>query len=392
MKIYKLMVPVLLFAMMYGCKEDNGLNKPLYKDGQKPGVVTGVVVTNKNGAAKITYKIPADNDLSYIRAEYEIRPGVKREVKASYSNDSLIVDGFGQVKAYEVKLYAVDKGENMSDAVTVTVNPLSPPFTEAFKDLVLKDDFGGMNVSFKNKNESDIAIVVIMPDKNGELAAIDTYYTKAKLGNFSIRGYEPKPIQVGAYIRDRFGNLSDTLFKEITPILEIRLDRTKFKKVQLPTDRGDGYGWVMENLWNNSTGGTGFHTNPGLGLPLWFTFDLGTKAKLSRFKEYQRGENYYEFNHGNVRKFELWGSNDPPSDGSWTNWVKLGEYESLKPSGLPNGQNSSEDIKYAQAGEEFNFDINNPPVRYIRLKMLQNWSNTDFIHIMELQFWGQPEL
>jgi hypothetical protein len=52
MKIYKLMVPVLLFAMMYGCKEDNGLNKPLYKDGQKPGVVTGVVVTNKKWRCK----------------------------------------------------------------------------------------------------------------------------------------------------------------------------------------------------------------------------------------------------------------------------------------------------------------------------------------------------
>jgi len=46
--------------------------------------------------------------------------------------------------------------------------------------------------------------------------------------------------------------------------------------------------------------------------------------------------------------------------------VKLGDFESNKPSGLAIGTESADDIAYATEGESFKVDPNAPPVRYIR--------------------------
>ncbi len=62
--------------------------------------------------------------------------------------------------------------------------------------------------------------------------------------------------------------------------------------------------------------------------------------------------------------------------------------ESIKPSGLPLGQVSAEDKAWADAGEEFICSPQNPKVRYIRIRVTETWANGDFIHISELQFFG----
>jgi hypothetical protein len=61
---------------------------------------------------------------------------------------------------------------------------------------------------------------------------------------------------------------------------------------------------------------------------------------------------------------------------------------SVKPSGLPMGQNTDEDIYVANNGELFNIPSTIPKVRYIRLKVLQNWQNGDNFQIVELEFYG----
>jgi hypothetical protein len=42
-------------------------------------------------------------------------------------------------------------------------------------------------------------------------------------------------------------------------------------------------------------------------------------------------------------------------------------------------------------GEEFVFPVGTPPVRYIRMEIIKNWSNTDFFHAYEITFWGNPQ-
>lgn len=120
-------------------------------------------------------------------------------------------------------------------------------------------------------------------------------------------------------------------------------------------------------------------------------------AKLSRiviwdYPEYVGSGGYDRAYYylGCPRRFEIWGSTDPPEDGSWDNWHKLGEYEEVKPSGLPYGQQNDEDYTTANAGVSWDFDINAPRVRYLRFKSLENWGGTTNLGIAEVQIYGDP--
>ena len=125
-----------------------------------------------------------------------------------------------------------------------------------------------------------------------------------------------------------------------------------------------------------------------------FTFDLGVQAELSRLKYWQRLDSGggWLYAHGNPRIFEIWGRADAPDPNSeWDGWILLTTCESVKPSGLPLGLGmwNAEDREYAEKGEEFEFPAGLSPVRYIRINVLTNWSNTQFICFQQMWFWGR---
>lgn len=179
-------------------------------------------------------------------------------------------------------------------------------------------------------------------------------------------------------------------------LFEVKLDKSLFKAVHLPTDTYKPHSSAnpMDKIWDGilNTNSHSFLTDPGTGFPQWFTFDLGAKVKLTRMKIYQRGLAATRLYHGgNVKKFEIWGSNDPNPDGSWGSWTLLLKGESKKPSGSPPGELTQEDIYYALAGEEYIFRDSIPAVRYIRFKTLENWDtrNRTYTNIGELTFWKE---
>lgn len=174
-------------------------------------------------------------------------------------------------------------------------------------------------------------------------------------------------------------------FSDFPVIISITAcDKSLFQNLQLPTDIGSEYGWVLPNLWDNIVGqDQGFHTG-GYGMPQWFSIDLGITAELDHFRLWQRESALY--NVGNPKVFEVWGSNNPNPDGSWESWELLQTFTSFKPSGLPPGQNTADDLAFAQAGEKFTFPAGIPNARYIRIKVLETWGATNYLHLTELSF------
>jgi hypothetical protein len=168
------------------------------------------------------------------------------------------------------------------------------------------------------------------------------------------------------------------------PAFERELPKAGFKVLELPTDVKDGgYGWLISYLWDENYNPPGFASQSII--PCWFTIDCGKAAALSRFKVWQANDRLYQ--KESVKTFELYGSNQPAADGSWNSWTKIGAYTSIKPSGLPVGQNSDEDVTYAEAGEVFSIPQGTAPFRYYRFKLLTNWGSNAFMTMEEFTFY-----
>lgn len=173
------------------------------------------------------------------------------------------------------------------------------------------------------------------------------------------------------------------------PVVYPQLDKTKFKALNLPGDAGTAWSWLLPYLWDNSIAeGKGYHT-PNLQFPLHFNVDMGVTARLHEFRWWQRQGATNLYNGGNPKRFEIWGSNSPAADGSYTGWTKLLDCTSIKPSGSPLGKVTQQDIDYAAAGELFKFPEGIPAVRYIRIKVLEVWSPSPYAHMMEVTLWGE---
>lgn len=381
---------IVLAVVFYGCDEEPIGQIPI--DNIPPGEVTGLNVEPIPGGAKITYSVPTDEDLLYIQAKYINEEGTERIWKSSLFGNELVLNGFGDTNEKSVTIEAVDRSKNTSNPVQTSFNPLTPPVFDVFSTVTIKEDFGGIHLYWQNPSMAELSFSILSENEDGELVEIDKIYSSQENGDYAVRGFENEERRFAVYVADRWDNLSDTLSGLFTPWFEMDLDRTIWEHFILPGDIPiTAWGGGFHNLIDDIHGSGNYaHTKGGEGMPIPWTFDLGQKAKLSRFKHWQRDGGGYEYNHGNPKIFELWGSNDPNPDGSWESWTKLGTFESLKPSGLPTGTNSNEDIDYARRGEDFIIPIDAPEVRYIRYVMIESWSAGDFFHLGEIRMFGQP--
>ena len=288
----------------------------------------------------------------------------------------------------EVKLIAVDRSRNESTPVPATINPLEPSVITISKTMSLVADFGGVHAYWSNPTRAEVSVTVLKEDNNKEYVPVKTFYSTMVAGEGAQRGMDTIPGNFAIYIQDRWGNRSETKKFTLTPIFETKFDRLKFKAVSLPGDEPSAWGWVLTNIFDGIVGDQGFHTGNGTGRwPHAFTIDLGVTGKISRIIEWQR-QSTYIYMHGNLKKFEVYGSPTLDASGSWASWTLLMTCNSIKPSGLPIGQVSAEDKAWAAAGEEFLNSPMNPKVRYIRIKGIQSWSDGDFLHVSELAFYG----
>src|SRR3546814_6010477 len=102
-----------LFLLLFISCDQLEERDALENDNSNPGSVTDIEIQNIAGGAIIHYTLTDDNDLLYVLAEYEIRPGVKQQTKASLYNNSLEVMGFGDTQEYPILLYALDRRGNL---------------------------------------------------------------------------------------------------------------------------------------------------------------------------------------------------------------------------------------------------------------------------------------
>ena len=393
----------ILICLITSCKEEHIGQYAV--ESTPPGKITNPVVQNFKGKAQITYNLPEDKDMLYVKALYTLPSGKQKEKKSSAYVNYIVVDGFAKSGKAQVQLISVDRNYNESEPVNVEIEPDDSPIFDVYESMSAIAGFGGIKLDWENQEKADVVIGVLMKNQENIYEPLDNIYTSVAVGSGSIRGLQGENLEFGLYVRDVFDNYTDTIFTTLTPWAEAELDKSLWRAGTVCSNYFSlsQYGNTNMNiLWNGVTYGTNSQatiyylnrTTNGTDVPIFITFDLGVKAQLSRFKFWGRTEWYFNLHH--PKEIEIWGTDDltvASSDAceNWDKWTLLTTCISTKPSGeeaLANAQLSTEDMALALAGEEFEFPLTIPSVQYIRFRVLRTWTNSTSMFMGEITFWG----
>jgi hypothetical protein len=155
------------------------------------------------------------------------------------------------------------------------------------------------------------------------------------------------------------------------------IPKVGWSALALADDTPDAYGWVASNLWDGSTGGSGYHTTDVTIYPALFNVDLGTPTLVKSIAMAARGG----FDSRLPDNIEIWMSNSAnevgvsADDAEWetkateAGWIKV-DATSLSP-------NTFADIN----GSEY--------YRYMRIRILSvPAGGSSPINIMEMYLKG----
>jgi hypothetical protein len=391
-----LALSICMIVALTNCKEANGPTLSNSNgDGGTPDQVTNVAVENLPGGATISYSLPESESLEYVKAEYSTKNNGEQEVRASRFKNTLTVEGFAEAAAKEVQLISYSVDGNASEPVNVTVNPLIPPFETVFNSISLENDFGGIIAQYsENVTNAELTIAVVN-DSLGEVLEVQNEYISQQEGTFSVRGLEPNTYNLGYYVRDKYLNRSDTVFSEFTPLFEQELDKSNWSNAMLPTDM-----WqepsreFFERIWDNEAGecvcDNWYSRQFDFDAPYWVTIDLGQQVKVSRINLYGHEDGLYSDAY--MKEFELWGSADPNTDDGIAfddTWTQLGSYDTSENA----GDNPDTTVPYPDNVEEYVIPDGaaQPYIRYLRFRMISNYSGERRMHIAELDIFGSPQ-
>ncbi len=378
---------LLVVVGICACKDEPRGQYPTDSTAPAPLVLSSVEVENTPGGAVISYDIPKDEDALYVKAVYSLDNGTPMEIKASVFTDRLTIEGIGRSREVDVAMTVVDRSRNESAPVHVKTNPLDSPIYDIMSSMVVKSDFGGIFLTWDNPATIAIIVDVLSPDKDDNMIQVDRFYSKAEQGKSNVRNQPSTETVFAVRVSDRWGNETDIFSDTYLPLFEEQLDKSKFRRwnpAAIPYNAYTSTDWYIENLWDGTI------TKGFANYTLEFTFDIGQLAKLSRFRFNQRGGNLC-YSYGHPKRFQLWGSTTTVVSADFNDWQYIGDFESVKPSGLPLGEVSDEDLEYAQVkGEEWNVDSEAPALRYIRFVAQETWGQAALVQMMELTMYGSP--
>ena len=387
----------LLAVFLFGCKEEGRIDH-IDMNAPAPAQVSNVTVRNTPGGAVLKYKLPADENLLSVKAVYEIQPGVQRETESSFYKDSLVLEGFGETRTYDVRLYSIGMNEKASEPLTVQVNPTTAPVHLATKSL--RDAFGGISIVINNPERANLT-VVLMGDTSqlGYQTILTNFYTSDEQASFTFRGgLDFIPYDFSVYLIDRWNNLSDTITENLTPLFEEFVPKNDLVIARLPNDGpvlgAYAHGRFFDGLITTvpyATDVNGLAIIDVSPFPVWITWDMRTIVTVSRFTYYHYLRYPWEFY--NATDFELWGSMDPNPDGSWDeSWIPLGHFITPVPNPI-----TDQDVADILDGIDCELEINEfapdpyVPVRYLRFKVNKVCSGAAAAstYLQEISIWGQ---
>ena len=403
MKSHYILILLILFCCVFSCKRQDEIYKEYV-------VANGIKYTQKADSLKVRpgynrllLSWPASVDPSVTRAQIILNNGQEvKDVDLTGITDTVFVvlDNLEEDN-YDILVYTFDSNGNRS----VPSEAVGTPYGERY-----------LSSCIGRQIKSAVMVTAEMAElnwgsKTADLAYTEIYYrsTDGSYKTILVNPDESKTV-IEDYdnteyltLRSAFlpkGGLDEAIAEweaesSFLPVEMITFPKSTWQKLCLPGDTWGSYAglapYVIENLWNGNLTGDGYGcwaSSFVMTREMSFTIDLGYAIVLRHLQMHNRNLEAYRDN--GVRRFKVYGSMEPASDGSWDSWSLLGEFEAPKPSGYNEdgsvGAITDADVDYFMWHNEYALEptetIPNPyqPCKYIRFLLLDNFGT-----------WGKPD-
>lgn len=387
---------IFLTASMSCSKDDQGDTTP-------PDVLTVVSVTPTNGGGIITYDLPNDNDVLYVRAVYTNTNGVEVSRASSSYNNHIEVSGLNQTTPLTITLYVVDENYNQSAPVYVELTPLESFIYLVQESIEITPDLGGMRVEWENIESKTVFVFVHIND--GLQEEVRILSSNAAEEVIFVRGLESIELTVSTRVEDTDENSTELEQKAIiTPLFEEVIDKSTWSLIASQSVDGNAWEGETVNFWDDivdtpdtDTDNSYFiiwrdQNGGSLNWPLDIVIDLNKMVKIHRFKVWQRAFWYngpadtpYYFQEENMKSFNLYASNDAQT------WEELGQFDIGDPRDSE-GNIPATSLEDATNGHDFELDGVSEAFRYFKISLTSNYGSETYVHGSEITLYGLDNL
>ena len=324
---------LIIFLFLLGCNENEN------QDSTPPGSLTIESVTPTNGGGILTYSLPNDSDILFVRAEYTNSLGNDVYRVSSSHNNSIEIDGLNQNTPISVRLFVIDENENISEPTDVEFTPL-PSFIYLVQESIsISPTLGGVNIEWENIAEKTVYVHLHIVNAGEE--EIRILSSDKEFENISVRGLESVEMTFLTKVEDFDGNITDLEEKAtISPLFEEMIDKSTWTLMSQLSVDGNAWEGETDNFWDDivDTAETNADNsyfiiwrdaNGGvLNWPLDIVINLNKNVKIHRLKVWQRAFWYngptgipYYYQEENIRSFDLYASENSQD------WTLLGQYD-----------------------------------------------------------------
>lgn len=404
MKRLLLLTLLLKIGIFLGCKKST-----MESAGNTPENVRNVTVQTISDGAVISFDRPEASEAVAVVAKYVDDDGLIRTFTfdlAGTTNSFALNDKISiKMGARAVEVYTVNTSGQRSEGITVQVEPLPPAsmlyLASVLESVEFESTPTGVAFSFLNPDGNELIFEISRDNGNGDLTLYNRLTTSATAEAIYMDRVEGTTFRLKVSNAEDADSFSERDFAVGAPFEaeEILLAKNAWSVKSLPTDNWQGTEPTapIQNLWDNHRAAVNADYFQSLSAPYpqHFTIDLGANQdlKLTRIKVNQLAlADVYTYDQYAPKEFEVWGSNNPASDGGWEGWTKIRTCHSFKPSNSPFGTVTEEDFWYAESGEDFGLNLAGEVYRYIRFRTLATWGEPhpsySYVRIREITLWG----
>jgi len=284
---------LFIFTTIISCSESENI------DTTPPGTLSNISVTPTNGGGIISYSLPSDDDILYVKAVYTNSQGEEVFRVSSKHNTSIEVNGLSQSTPVNVKLYVVDLNENISEIAAIEFTPLESFIFFVQESIQIAPDLGGVKITWENIASKTVFVYVHILEGIDETIRILSSNNAEE--SIFIRGLAPSEITISTKVEDFDGNITELKEKgKYTPLFEEKIDKSTWTLVSGQSINGNAYEGKTVNFWDDVVDtvetdadnsyfiATRDNNGGSLNFPLDIVIDLHKNVKMQRFIVWQR--------------------------------------------------------------------------------------------------------